>query len=423
MVGENPPGRTSIIKDMIIRFRQGDNKPIKDAWIRFQDLIRQAPHHRLNEDDGWNRIEEYVQYQDNTWEEPTPTMNISSILKIINPTFESRLKRAQEQLCYLTTPKGYIYDNPSLLRFYQNDDILPWGNIRRRTEGEVGPEWVIRSKFEDKLSNFMLEKDLHAKGLGEMLNQHRSGMHEQFSQILATIKKSKTPTPKSNASTFAITTRSGTTTHDPPYPTASNSTTVDNTKRTIEEEGPEDEGTTTTPSKKKPSRLPYTIPLNHPIHVNLPFLEAMIHMPTKETRGISELKRIRMSIQLADLSVKYPIGVRENLLVKINKFIFSADFVILEMDEDELVPIILGRPYLVTACVVIDVHKGKLSLRVKNETVTFNLGKSLRSRYSRDDYLYCSNHTTKLIQDQWVDTVDHDEKWIETEEEDNPKEN
>ncbi|GJS76001.1 reverse transcriptase [Tanacetum coccineum] len=157
-----PPGRTSIIKDMIIRFRQGDNEPIKDAWIRFQDLIRQSPHHGLNKDDGWNRIEEYVQYHDITWEEPAPTMNISSISKIIKPTFEGRLKRAQEQLYYLTTPKGAkslknpylicdicggaheadecdsngaheqvclsggdIYDDPSLLRFYQNDDILP----------------------------------------------------------------------------------------------------------------------------------------------------------------------------------------------------------------------------------------------------------------------------------------------------------
>ncbi|GKG52361.1 DNA-directed DNA polymerase, partial [Tanacetum coccineum] len=89
-----------------------------------------------------------------------------------------------------------------------------------------------------------------------------------------------------------------------------------------------------------------------------------------------------MSIQAADRSVKYPIGVCENLLVKINKFIFPVDFVVLEMDEDELVPIILGRPFLATACAVIDVHEGKLSLRVGNETITFNIGKSLKSKYS-----------------------------------------
>nr|GEW17041.1 hypothetical protein [Tanacetum cinerariifolium] len=70
------------------------------------------------------------------------------------------------------------------------------------------------------------------------------------------------------------------------------------------------------------------------------------------------------------------------------------------MDEDELVPIILGRPFLATARVVIDVHEGKLSLRVGNETVTFNIGKSMRSTYFRDDYLYCADHTAKLIQEK-----------------------
>ncbi|GKD86500.1 DNA-directed DNA polymerase [Tanacetum coccineum] len=80
-----------------------------------------------------------------------------------------------------------------------------------------------------------------------------------------------------------------------------------------------------------------------------------------------------MSIQLADQSIKYPIGVCENLLVKISKFIFPIDFVVLEIDEDELVPIILERPFLAMARVVIDVHKGNLSLRVKSETVTFNV--------------------------------------------------
>ncbi|GJT21947.1 DNA-directed DNA polymerase [Tanacetum coccineum] len=129
-----------------------------------------------------------------------------------------------------------------------------------------------------------------------------------------------------------------------------------------------------------------------------------------------------MSIQLANRSVKYPIGVCENKLVKINKFIFPVDFVVLEMDLDELVPIILGRPFIATAHAVIDVHEGKLSLRVRNETITFNIGKSLRSKYSHDDYLYCVDHTAKLVREQWVDTVDHDGKWVEAEEDQNPEE-
>ncbi|GJS00971.1 DNA-directed DNA polymerase [Tanacetum coccineum] len=71
-----------------------------------------------------------------------------------------------------------------------------------------------------------------------------------------------------------------------------------------------------------------------------------------------------MSIQLANRSIKYPIRVCENLLVKISKFLFAVDFVVLEIDKDELVPIILGRPFLATTRAVIEVHEGKLSLRV-----------------------------------------------------------
>ncbi|GKA96452.1 reverse transcriptase domain-containing protein [Tanacetum coccineum] len=120
-----------------------------------------------------------------------------------------------------------------------------------------------------------------------------------------------------------------------------------------------------------------------------------------------------MSIQLADRSIKYPIGVCENLLVKVSKFIFPIDIVVLEMDEDELVLIILGWPFLAMIRAVIDVHKGKLSLRVRSETITFNIGKSMKSKHSRDDYLYCADHTAKLVQEQWVNTTENKlkKKW------------
>ncbi|GJS06552.1 DNA-directed DNA polymerase [Tanacetum coccineum] len=123
-----------------------------------------------------------------------------------------------------------------------------------------------------------------------------------------------------------------------------------------------------------------------------------------------------MSIQLADRSLKYPIRVCENLLVKISKFLFPIDFVVLEMDEDELVSIILGRPFLTMTRVVIDVHEGKLSLRVGSETVTFNIEKSIKSKHSRNDYLYCADHTAKLVQEQWIDKVNHDGEWTKEEE-------
>ncbi|GJR56424.1 DNA-directed DNA polymerase [Tanacetum coccineum] len=127
-----------------------------------------------------------------------------------------------------------------------------------------------------------------------------------------------------------------------------------------------------------------------------------------------------MGIQLADRSIKYPIGICENLLVKISKFIFPVDFVVWEMDKEELVLIILGRPFLAAARAVIDIHEGKLSLRVGSETVTFKIRKSMKSKHYCDDYLYCVDHTAKLVQEQWVDTVDHDGEWTKEEEWDDP---
>ena len=54
----------------------------------------------------------------------------------------------------------------------------------------------------------------------------------------------------------------------------------------------------------------------------------------------------------------------EDVLVKVNKFVFPADFIILDMEEDQDIPIILGRPFLATGRTLIDVQKGELTMRV-----------------------------------------------------------
>jgi len=95
-----------------------------------------------------------------------------------------------------------------------------------------------------------------------------------------------------------------------------------------------------------------------------------------------------MSIQLADRSVKYPRGIVENMLVKVDRFVFPVDFVILDMDEDEKVPLILGRPFLATARALIDVLEGKLTLRVADEMVTFDVNRAMRHTQDQDDTLY-----------------------------------
>ncbi|XP_062080797.1 uncharacterized protein LOC133785594 [Humulus lupulus] len=71
--------------------------------------------------------------------------------------------------------------------------------------------------------------------------------------------------------------------------------------------------------------------------------------------------------------VKHPRGIIEDVLVKVDKFIFPGDFIILNMEEDENISIILARPFLAIGRALIDVQKEELKLRVHKEEVTFNV--------------------------------------------------
>ena len=55
-----------------------------------------------------------------------------------------------------------------------------------------------------------------------------------------------------------------------------------------------------------------------------------------------------MSLQLTNRSITYPRGIVKDVLVKVDKFIFPVDFIVMDMEEDHEVPLILGRPFLAT---------------------------------------------------------------------------
>ncbi|KAK7314094.1 hypothetical protein VNO77_39304 [Canavalia gladiata] len=93
---------------------------------------------------------------------------------------------------------------------------------------------------------------------------------------------------------------------------------------------------------------------------------------------IEEVKPTTMCLQLADRSIKHPYGVVEDLLVKVDRFIFPVDFVVLDMEEDAEIPLILGRPFIATGRALIDVQQGQLMLRVQDEKVTFNVFEAMK---------------------------------------------
>jgi len=103
-----------------------------------------------------------------------------------------------------------------------------------------------------------------------------------------------------------------------------------------------------------------------------------------ERMGIGELKSTRMTIQLADRSVKYPTGIVEDVPIKVREIYIPADFVVIEIEEDSQVPILLGKLFLATAGAIIDVKNGILAFNVGKDTVEFELSNLMKGLSFKD---------------------------------------
>ncbi|GJU24790.1 reverse transcriptase domain-containing protein [Tanacetum coccineum] len=101
--------------------------------------------------------------------------------------------------------------------------------------------------------------------------------------------------------------------------------------------------------------------------------------------SLSELTPTCMTHEHADRSINKPIGIAEDVYLKVGKFKFSADFVVVDFDADPRVPLILGRSFLKTGRALIDVYEGELTLRVGKEAITFNLDQTSRYSSNYDD--------------------------------------
>ncbi|CAJ2656829.1 unnamed protein product [Trifolium pratense] len=98
-------------------------------------------------------------------------------------------------------------------------------------------------------------------------------------------------------------------------------------------------------------------------------------------------KPTKMSLSLADRSIVYPEGILHDVLVRVGGFVFPADFVVLDMEEDKnWEPLLLGRPFLATGRALIDVELGELMFRTDGEQILFNVFEAMKQH---DDDTQC----------------------------------
>ncbi|GJU28287.1 reverse transcriptase domain-containing protein [Tanacetum coccineum] len=110
-----------------------------------------------------------------------------------------------------------------------------------------------------------------------------------------------------------------------------------------------------------------------------------------EKLGIGSLKPTRMTLEMAKRSVALPKGIAQDVIVRVDKFNFLADFIVVDFEADPRVPIIFGRPFLRTAKALVDLYEEKLTLRVRNEQVVFYTDKSSRNNSRDNQSVHCIN--------------------------------
>ncbi|GKD30337.1 reverse transcriptase domain-containing protein, partial [Tanacetum coccineum] len=141
--------------------------------------------------------------------------------------------------------------------------------------------------------------------------------------------------------------------------------------------------------------------------------------------GLEALTPTRMTLELANRSISHPMGIAEDVVVRVDGFTFLADFVVVNFEPDPRVPIILGRPFLRTAKALIDLYEEKLTLRVGKDELVYYADKSEKNKdkncvhaisiidFSKDDPFSGSTTNTLHPSSSPVKTSDNIEKFTD----------
>nr|GEY94371.1 reverse transcriptase domain-containing protein [Tanacetum cinerariifolium] len=128
--------------------------------------------------------------------------------------------------------------------------------------------------------------------------------------------------------------------------------------------------------------------------------------------SLPELTPTQMTLELTNRSITRPKGVAEDILVKARKFHFPTDFVVVDFEADPRVPLILGRSFLRTGRALIDVYGEEITLRVNDESVTFNLNQTMRYSSTYDDNSVNRVYVIDIACEEFVQDVTPEKFWI-----------
>nr|GEV55204.1 reverse transcriptase domain-containing protein [Tanacetum cinerariifolium] len=397
-----PPSKTTNLKNDITNFQQRFDESFGEAWDRFKDLLRKCSHHGFSElhqiDTFYNALTQSD--QDSLYaiaggnllnrtprDALTIIENKSKIIKelvLMNKDTQQATVKAIEKTCVTCggphpcyeclATSGNTFDACAAVRTYNQ------GGNGYRPQGD--PNYHVR--------NQMGPPDFSPSNVQNNQNYNQNRLHFDLSFVDALLYMPK----------FASTFKS----------------LLSNKEKLFElANTPLNENCLAVLLKKLPEKLgdpdKFLIPYNFSKLEDclaLADLGSSINlMPLSVWKKLSlpELTPTHMTLKLANRSVAYPVGVTKDVFVKVGKFHFLADFVVVDYDVDPRVAFILERPFLRMARGLIDVYGEELTLLVNDEAITFNVRHTSRYSDRYDDKSVNRINVTDIICKEYAQEV------------------
>nr|GFB02565.1 reverse transcriptase domain-containing protein [Tanacetum cinerariifolium] len=416
-----PPSRTTSLRNEISNFEQKFDESFHEAWDRYKDLLRACPHHGFTELHQLNTFYNALNPTDQD------SLNAAAGGNLLERSTQDVLTIIENKLKVRNSRSKSIASQVKACDTNSNSEIAKLTHaVNEQTSAMTTAMTAMLKQFHATPPPALVkavEETCVTCGAAVNYNQGNLGYRPQgvAYQILLQLNTASTSSsgtllsntianPKSDLK--AITTRSGVSYDGPLIPPSMVENAHEATKDTVI---PINNGTTddiqpqlsemarTPPNehcsavllKKLPEKLgdpcKFLILCDFPGMAEclaLADLDASINlMPYPVWKKLSrpELTPTCMTLELADRSISRPVGVAEDVYMKVGSFHFPADFVVVDFDADPRVPLILERSFLKTRRALIDVFEGELTLRVGKEAIIFNLDQTLRYSANYND--------------------------------------
>nr|GEU69538.1 reverse transcriptase domain-containing protein [Tanacetum cinerariifolium] len=353
------------IKLMLFSYSLEDKARICEAWERFKDLLRACPHHRFSE------LTQIDTFYNGLTEQDQDSLNAALGGNLLNKTTREALK---------------IIENKSKVHYSRSKSNVSRVNTNSRDVVSKTDDRI--DKLDDQILNLVeiVNKQVIAPAKAVEKTCVICGGAYAYYDYIST--DSNQPSVCAATGSYNQVFPPNRVSHQilPPgfAPVQNNPNRFNQNQAKV----PLNANCSAMLLKKLPEKLgdlgKFLIPCDFPrmnVCHALADLGASINlMPLSIWKKLllPELTPTRMTLKLVDRSITSPKGVAEDLFVKVGKFYFPIDFVVVDFEADPRVPIILGRSFLRTGRALIDVYGEEITLRVNDESVLFNLDQVMK---------------------------------------------